>query len=366
MTHAATDEAAPAANGALRFDVLHVPANRTGGNRAWCDAFAVGADRYVLAVGEAAGDAGAALMMAAVRESFGEPAREPDLRTGHAVPERLVAPPAALVGTVDRRSATLQYVSSGQPAPCIRYRDGSVALLPVPGPADRTGPTSVAAHVVVDLRGAEVVLFYANALLGSAADAAAGTGRLRRILEDARPEHWARPATAMADALLNGREHDDVALLAVCFPPEERVPAAAPQHAAEAHWSVTWSFDTTTVVAAGVRRAFVDCLAVKADTTPIDVAAAELIFGELLGNVIRHAPGPVEIILDWTGPLPVLHMLDEGPGFVSRRSRERLPTDDWSESGRGLFIINACATAFSVRNRSEGRGTHASATLPAA
>jgi anti-sigma regulatory factor (Ser/Thr protein kinase) len=60
-----------------------------------------------------------------------------------------------------------------------------------------------------------------------------------------------------------------------------------------------------------------------------------------------------------------LHVLDNGPGFRSRRKRERLPVDDWSESGRGLFIVNACAVSFTVRNR-HGRGTHASATLPPA
>ena len=65
----------------------------------------------------------------------------------------------------------------------------------------------------------------------------------------------------------------------------------------------------------------------KAGGKAIDVAAAELIFGELLGNVVRHAPGLVEITLDWTAELPVLHVLDNGPGFQSRRSRERLPAD---------------------------------------
>jgi anti-sigma regulatory factor (Ser/Thr protein kinase) len=88
-----------------------------------------------------------------------------------------------------------------------------------------------------------------------------------------------------------------------------------------------------------------------------------LIFGELLGNVVRHAPGLVEITLDWNDEAPVLHVLDNGSGFASRRARERLPDDDWSESGRGLFIVNACAAAFSVQAR-PGCGTHASATLP--
>jgi anti-sigma regulatory factor (Ser/Thr protein kinase) len=77
-----------------------------------------------------------------------------------------------------------------------------------------------------------------------------------------------------------------------------------------------------------------------------DIANAEVVFGELCGNVTRYAPG-------------VLHVLDSGPGF---RHISRLPADVLSESGRGLYIIAAMTAEFSVSQRDDG-GSHARAVL---
>ena len=88
--------------------------------------------------------------------------------------------------------------------------------------------------------------------------------------------------------------------------------------------------------------------------------AAEHVFGELLGNVVRFAPGPVEIELDWNnGAAPVLHVLDRGPGFTFT---PKLPTDLLSERGRGLYIVWALAADFNVTPRHDG-GSHARAVL---
>jgi anti-sigma regulatory factor (Ser/Thr protein kinase) len=90
-----------------------------------------------------------------------------------------------------------------------------------------------------------------------------------------------------------------------------------------------------------------------------DVAMAELVFGELVGNAVRYAPGPVDIIADWSGADPVLHVLDRGPGF---RHISILPPDLLSESGRGLFIISALTQDFRVTKGAHG-GSHARAVL---
>ena len=75
-----------------------------------------------------------------------------------------------------------------------------------------------------------------------------------------------------------------------------------------------------------------------------DYAAAELVFGELIGNVVRHAPGPITIELDWDQE-PVLHVIDRGRAFDVRAS---LPEDVMSESGRGLFLVSVLADDFAV------------------
>jgi anti-sigma regulatory factor (Ser/Thr protein kinase) len=93
---------------------------------------------------------------------------------------------------------------------------------------------------------------------------------------------------------------------------------------------------------------------------PEALFTADIVLSELLGNVLRHAPGLVDVRLDWTGGVPVLHVLDDGPGFVFV---PRLPTNMLAESGRGLFIITQLAPELTIVRRAGG-GSHARAVLP--
>jgi anti-sigma regulatory factor (Ser/Thr protein kinase) len=90
-----------------------------------------------------------------------------------------------------------------------------------------------------------------------------------------------------------------------------------------------------------------------------DVAVAEIVFGELVSNAVRYAPGPLEVIVDWSGPDPVLHVLDAGTGF---RQISIVPPDLLSESGRGLFIVSALTHDFRISKDPRG-GNHARAVL---
>jgi hypothetical protein len=74
---------------------------------------------------------------------------------------------------------------------------------------------------------------------------------------------------------------------------------------------------------------------------------------------VRYAPGAVDVIADWSGADPVLHVLDRGPGF---RHIAILPPDLLSESGRGLFIVSALTQDFRVAKGPKG-GSHARAVL---
>lgn len=66
-----------------------------------------------------------------------------------------------------------------------------------------------------------------------------------------------------------------------------------------------------------------------------DLTAAEIVFTELVGNVIRHAPGPIEIRLIATESA-CLEVIDSGPGFEFEPA---LPPES-SECGRGLYIVS--------------------------
>jgi anti-sigma regulatory factor (Ser/Thr protein kinase) len=90
-----------------------------------------------------------------------------------------------------------------------------------------------------------------------------------------------------------------------------------------------------------------------------DVYGAELIFGELLGNVARHAPGAIDVRLRWNGMVGILEVADEGPGYSVEDVH--LP-GDFAESCRGLFLVTSFGRDLAVRCE-HGR-TFTSVVLP--
>jgi anti-sigma regulatory factor (Ser/Thr protein kinase) len=111
--------------------------------------------------------------------------------------------------------------------------------------------------------------------------------------------------------------------------------------------------------AEGARSQFVERLRELA-TAESDLASAELIFGELIGNVVRHGPGPIDVDLEWEGEHAVLHVMDRGPHFTLSAE---LPEDILSEDGRGLFLIAALGENLSYAPLPV-RGNHVSVVLP--
>jgi signal transduction histidine kinase len=90
-----------------------------------------------------------------------------------------------------------------------------------------------------------------------------------------------------------------------------------------------------------------------------DVDGAELIFGELLGNVARHAPGAIDVRLRWNGPVAILEVGDSGPGYAI--DDVHLP-GELAESCRGLYLVAAFGRDLRVRHH-EGHTT-TTVTLP--
>ncbi len=91
------------------------------------------------------------------------------------------------------------------------------------------------------------------------------------------------------------------------------------------------------------------------------IDSAELVLGELLGNVVRHAPGPVEISVDLEEQRLIMHVVDSGPVFSMRQLR--LPEDALSERGRGLFIVAQLVQEIQVERAANG-GNCISVTIP--
>ncbi len=119
-----------------------------------------------------------------------------------------------------------------------------------------------------------------------------------------------------------------------------------------------WSFSADDCSDAdGIRTAFMSYLRARA-VEEADFMSAEIAFGELVGNVVRHAPGPIAIEVDWSDRLPILSVCDRGPGFEPKI----VPADLCEESGRGLFLVRALAGEPNLERRSGG-GSRVSVTL---
>jgi anti-sigma regulatory factor (Ser/Thr protein kinase) len=91
----------------------------------------------------------------------------------------------------------------------------------------------------------------------------------------------------------------------------------------------------------------------------VDEFAAKLIYTELIGNVVRHAPGAVEIALQSDGQRVLLEVSDDGPGFEPARG---LPPA-LAENGRGLFLVAQFADRMWVEANPH-RGAKIVAELP--
>jgi anti-sigma regulatory factor (Ser/Thr protein kinase) len=191
-------------------------------------------------------------------------------------------------------------------------------------------------------------VLYTDGLIESTHDVLAGEHRLRHAVGQVDGRAYVTPAEYIARVALADGAQDDVAILTMSLKADAR----------DEHYR-RWSFDCEDRFAAReVHHAFVAAL-VGMGANDGHVRDAEVVFSELLGNVVRHARGPCELVLDASGTLPVLSLLDRGRGFAHAA---HLPADAFAESGRGLFIVRALTAEFSASRR-PGGGTHVRAVL---
>jgi PAS domain S-box-containing protein len=348
----------------LVLDAFYAPGRaeaQVGGD--WYDAVRLSDGRVVISIGDVAGSGlQAAVTMGNMRQIIrgiaqvhADPALMLDaadraLRLEH--PDKFVT---AFVGVFDPINNLLTYASAGQPPPLLRRPGGKTEPLPGTGlPLGLRSNAEKTSSSTIDIPTGSCLLLYTDGLTEFEREPLQGEMRLRELLSSLDANAIEHPARTIVDRIMKGHApHDDVAVMVVNVgTPLERL-------ASDRDGLQRWSVHTDDMVAvAAARHAFAQEFRDHGATLG-DVAMAEIVFGELLGNAVRYAPGPVDVIVDWSGPDPVLHVIDCGPGF---RHISILPPDLLSESGRGLFIISALTQDFRVA-KAAGGGSHARAVL---
>jgi len=347
---AALPRALPRVDG-LRLDVVYVPSERDAGiGGDWYDAFVLRGEKLVVSIGDVAGKGvDAAVLMSSLRQAVRVAAYQgldpaailaaTDEALSNERPDRIAT---AFVGILDLASWTLAYASAGHPPALLRSAGGALVALASGGTPLGIGRAGYAVRTMTAIPPGSVLVLYTDGLTESTLDVIEGERRLNGVLEDDAVVYSANPARFIRDAVLRENARDDVAILVVGFGRD-----------------VHWSFDAEDAMAAhGARSSFVEHLRARAGEG--DLASAELIFGELIGNVVRYAPGPIDVGLEWNEDRPVLHVLDRGPSFDLAAT---LPEDVLSENGRGLFIVAALGEGLRAEAL-PGRGNHVRVGLP--
>ena len=116
---------------------------------------------------------------------------------------------------------------------------------------------------------------------------------------------------------------------------------------------MTWDFEAADAGAARFsRRAFVSALRAVCTSTS-DITGAELVFTELVANVVRHAPGPIAITVQTQDDGAVtLSITDTGPPFALTPSLP--PAAELLDCGRGLYIVAHICPRLSLTRTKDG------------
>jgi hypothetical protein len=290
----------------------------------WYDALALPDGSLLFSIGDVAGKGlDAAVLMASMRNAIrvaGLQGLGPAdvLRAANALltfeqPGRFVT---AFVGRIDAERRSLTYALAGHPPPLLR-NGVSVRALELGDPPLGVWDGAFRAHEIA-LGASWLLVAYTDGLIERTGDVIAGERVLRDVVAHDGITHACDPATFVQRRLLRGAVRDDTAILTI------RVEGVD-----------TWRFGAPDALQAEPARRLLRTWLEQRTTG--DVGSAELIYGELIGNVVRHAPGPidVEVTLDRER---VRLVVQSGGGAIS--VRPELPASPLRETGRGLFIIH--------------------------
>ena len=319
----------------------------------WYDVFTLPDGELAIAIGDVAGHGlDAAASMIRMREMLRAAAvlegPRPDRilatanRTMPAFGDGVFA--TAALAILDPRTLRFACACAGHPWPRLLHGDAVITL------ASGGLPLGVDPEATYEIDEARLapgdrLVFYTDGLIEATHDLIEGEQRLVAALGDGIFD-----PDALVDYVAGPHLRDDVAVLTLRV--ADRYPAF-PDH------DPAWRFFSNDASTAALARASLTAYLRKRELPETVVIAAEVIFGELVGNVVRHAPGPIEVELFWSDSVPALVVRDRGQGFTPF---PELP-DVLSESGRGLFLIEHHGGQLFVMPRNGG-GSDVMVLLP--
>jgi PAS domain S-box-containing protein len=326
---------------------------RVGGD--FYDAFVLPNGRVALTIGDVTGHGlEAAVIMGEIRQSLRAAASFEDAAPSTILDRasRLLIGSGrgvfvtAVFGVLDPRTGVFEYATAGHPSPVVYDGRTTVRLsgsgLPI-GLRDDDG-----VDFALTLPDACTIVLYTDGLIEFARDLDEGERRLDEAIAALDGDYPADIAGAIKLRVLSGEQAtDDIAILTATI---ESLPERAGGEMRR------WRFSSGDYHTGVVIRHDVGVLVAAWTGDPSRRYDGELAFGEIFSNVVRHAPGAVEVELRATERGAELRVTDRGAGF-----RERPPsTDEFAESGRGLELVRAVADACDFsRNAHGGTTVHA-------
>jgi PAS domain S-box-containing protein len=343
----------------LRFSASYSAASesqRVGGD--FYDAFELPDGRVALTIGDVTGHGlEAAVIMGEIRQALRaasfERAASPSAILDRA--SRLLVASGrsvfvtAIFGVLDPVSGRFSYATAGHPPPLLD-ENGTLRRLACGGlPIGLRDDEGV--DFTLRLHAPSTLVLYTDGLIEFARDIAEGERRIDEAMRVLARDGTDHLAAALMKAVLGEDEAtDDIAILTVTIvrfahrlPGEER----------------EWRFSTSDALTGARVRREIGRL-IPAWTRRDDVRfGAELAFGELIANAVRHAPGSVRVAVTSDGEgNATLVVEDNGAGFAPK---ERRP-DPYAESGRGLMLVRGVADRLTIEPAPSG-GTRVCVTF---
>jgi PAS domain S-box-containing protein len=341
----------------VRFSASYSAASesqRVGGD--FYDAFVLPDGRVALTIGDVTGHGlEAAVIMGEIRQALraasferAEPSVILDRASQLLVASGRTVFVTAIFGVLDPITGTFSYASAGHPPPLLVHGE-TLERLPSAGL-----PIGLRDGEGVDfgrrLHAPFTLVLYTDGLLEFGRDIEQGERRLDAAMREFAHEQTEHLAGALMKRVLADDEAtDDIAILTVSV---DRTARPLPGEERE------WRFSTSDAqTAAAVRREVGELITAWTGRDDVRLAS-ELAYGELIANVVRHAPGIVHVNVSADAAGALLVVDDQGAGFAPSEHQPDL----FSESGRGLLIVRGVSDGMSIERAPNG-GTRVRVTF---